>query len=153
MTKILKKIRKKLVMTKQTNKILLGVALGIVITLMLGLFALSLWTGLNPEENRGETDVSSSNETIYVVKDFEEKLAVFKAGNENPITVYDFYISNLPDIDVNRLRDGIIAYSQAELQQIIEDFTWMDLQTDSHPKRPQQPSQMTHWQRARAMSM
>ena len=110
-------------MTKQTNKILLGVSLGITITIMLGLFALSLWTGLNSKDNRGETDISSTNETIYIIKEYEEKLAVYKVGIQEPITVYDFYISNLPQSDANRIRDGIIAYNKSELQQLIEDFT------------------------------
>ena len=110
-------------MTKRTNKILLGLALGILISLIIILFIISIYTGRKNNSTRITPDNSSLVETVYIVKDYNEKLAVYFAGENEPMEVYDLFLSSLPETDAERIRDGIIVYDKAELNQLIEDFT------------------------------
>lgn len=62
-------------------------------------------------------------EIIYTVKEFEGKIAVFKSGNNTPERILDSpYIRDLPEYDRDLLRVGIPAYSEAELNLILEDY-------------------------------
>ncbi len=107
-------------MKQKTRKTLTVASVILLISLILFLIAMSIYSGLNSD--RSDIESTVSEEAIYVVKSYEEKLAVFHPGNKEPLFVYDFYITSLPDVDAKRVNDGIVAYNKAELQQILEDF-------------------------------
>ena len=60
---------------------------------------------------------------IYTVKEYSGRIAVFKRDDSEPIRIIDVYTSTLPEEDVEKLRQGINIGSDAELQQVIEDFS------------------------------
>jgi hypothetical protein len=107
-------------MKQKTKKTLTVASVILLIALISFLIIMSIYTGLNSD--RSDIESTKSEETIYVIKSYEEKIAVFHPGNKDPLFVYDFYITSLPDIDAKRIKDGIVAYNKAELQQILEDF-------------------------------
>lgn len=59
----------------------------------------------------------------YYLGEYEGKLATYSTESDNPIEVFDVYIASLPSKDVEKIRDGIYANNEAELQRLIEDFT------------------------------
>ena len=60
---------------------------------------------------------------IFIVKEYEGKIAVFKNDDSKPTTVYESYISLLPESDRIRLQNGITVDNTNDLQKIIEDYT------------------------------
>lgn len=79
---------------------------------------------INAQNTHSQTSfTTSSSYTLYVIKEYEGKVAVYEAQSPTPIKVYDTYISSLPEYDRLLLRTGILVNSKEELSQRIEDFT------------------------------
>lgn len=74
------------------------------------------------EKQRNQT-LFSVEQDYYTVKEYEGKVAVFKNSDTAPTTVYESYVSLLPEQDRLRLSQGIRVDSTEELQKIIEDYT------------------------------
>ncbi|MDR2655737.1 MAG: hypothetical protein LBC56_06660 [Oscillospiraceae bacterium] len=78
-----------------------------------------------PKESSFESAPSAlaENEYLYIVREFEGRLAVFEKGRVNPKIVYSVYTSHLPAADRQRLAQGIPAKDERELRLIIEDYS------------------------------
>ena len=50
------------------------------------------------------------------------KLALFKTGENTPVTRYEIYTGLLPEQDVAALQQGIPVATQKELRRYLEDF-------------------------------
>ena len=59
---------------------------------------------------------------IYIVKEFEGNVAVFRYGNDTPVQILDCIIKDLPPDAVKALATGIEVNSINELQKIIEAY-------------------------------
>lgn len=59
----------------------------------------------------------------YILTEYEGKLAVFKNGDNVPISIYDTYIDTLPKHDKELIQKGIRVESTDSLQRLIEDYT------------------------------
>lgn len=59
---------------------------------------------------------------VYIVKEFEGKVAIFQQGNNQPIQILDCIIKDLPPDAVQALTTGIEVNSLNELQKIIEAY-------------------------------
>lgn len=59
----------------------------------------------------------------YLLSSYQGKLAVFMIGKKEPEMVFDRYLHYLPDIDRERLENGIEVAEYSELLQLIEDYT------------------------------
>jgi len=62
-------------------------------------------------------------EYLYVVRDFNGKVAVFKIGNDVPEYVFNVYTNALPALDQQQLGEGIYAKNDYELRGLIEDYS------------------------------
>lgn len=60
---------------------------------------------------------------IYIMKDYEGKLAVFNYGSSTPFEIFDVYTSDFSEADIEILTQGIEIYTSAELQSLVEDYT------------------------------
>jgi len=60
---------------------------------------------------------------LYYLRDFEGMLAVFMADSTEPFQIYEIFTDSLPPEDSQRLRFGIGARDELELQRLIEDYT------------------------------
>ena len=69
-----------------------------------------------------QAPVSSSPSLVYIVKSHEGNIAVFEEGSQQPFRICNVSVSILPKEDQQLLKEGIKAYSQAELTQILEDY-------------------------------
>ena len=66
---------------------------------------------------------SQVQQHTYLVKEYEGKVAVFYDNVSDPETIYDTYVNELPQLDQQQLRDGIVVNTQEELRVLIEDLT------------------------------
>lgn len=70
-----------------------------------------------------ENNENQNKEEFYTIKEYEGKIAVFKNNNSKPTTIYEAYVSLLPESDQIKLQNGITVNNTNDLQQIIEDYT------------------------------
>ncbi|MEG2286115.1 MAG: hypothetical protein RSB90_11175 [Eubacterium sp.] len=59
---------------------------------------------------------------IYVLKEFNNKIGVYRYGKTSPERSIDVFTDSLPQKDRDELKDGVLIYSDTELQRLIEDF-------------------------------
>ena len=85
---------------------------------------ITLFTNLNQSINNQESDeILTTKKEYYTIKEYEGRIAVFENSDTNPLTIYDSYVSLLPESDRNRLKTGILVDNSQDLQRIIEDYT------------------------------
>ena len=65
----------------------------------------------------------SATQAPYWLGVYQGKVAAFQAGQEEPIEVFDLYLSSLPEINQQELLRGLPAQNKRELQAFIEDYT------------------------------
>ncbi|MGL5972177.1 MAG: hypothetical protein ACRCZK_00365 [Oscillospiraceae bacterium] len=58
----------------------------------------------------------------YIIKDFNNQIAVFIDNQNEPYHIYDIYLNNLPPMDITRIKSGIYAESLDDVNIIIEDY-------------------------------
>ena len=64
----------------------------------------------------------TSEPQIYIVKEFNGRVAVFQSENDSPVQILDCIIKDLPPDAVKALATGIEVNSINELQKIIEAY-------------------------------
>ena len=58
----------------------------------------------------------------YILGEYGGRLAVYRAGEQEPATVLDVYLGLLPPADAQALRQGIPMEDRAELERRLEEF-------------------------------
>ena len=58
----------------------------------------------------------------YVIRDFNGKIAVFRSGEDKPLSVTSTRTATLPKADIKKLKSGILTQSRQELERILEDY-------------------------------
>lgn len=58
----------------------------------------------------------------YLLKEYNGKLAVYFSNSQTPETVFDLYLSTLPEYDRGQLRLGVPVKDYEELVKRIEDY-------------------------------
>ncbi len=69
------------------------------------------------------SETSTAAASVYTLKEFNGKLAVFETGTDSPLEVFSILVSSLPEGDRDMLKTGIKANTKAELLRLIEDYT------------------------------
>lgn len=64
-----------------------------------------------------------SKKPRYRLASYQGKLAVFIIGKNQPELVFDRYLHYLPDVDREKLEEGIEVADYSELMRLIEDYT------------------------------
>ena len=59
----------------------------------------------------------------YTIGEWKGQVAVFEGEQNYPKQVYDTAVGGLPPELQQRLREGVLAYSDAELSVLLEDYT------------------------------
>ncbi|MCL2088426.1 MAG: hypothetical protein FWH14_02985 [Oscillospiraceae bacterium] len=75
-----------------------------------------------PISSSSESDVQDMREYMYMLKDYEGRIAIYEAGNTLPADILPVATETLPLIDQIELEEGIIVYSYEELIGRIEDY-------------------------------
>lgn len=65
---------------------------------------------------------SQQNESLYIVKEYNGHIGVFRDGDKLPFEEIDIDVSIFPEEDQKLLHDGIQARGTAELTRVIEDY-------------------------------
>ena len=99
------------------RKIAIGVSAGAA-----GLLAAGLMLFFGAMRVPAETEPPAP-QPAYTLREFDGRLAVFAAGEEEPIQVLDLDIRLLPPYDQGLLRAGIDTADEQELQRLLEDYT------------------------------
>jgi len=62
-------------------------------------------------------------ETRYVLGEWEGKIAIFREGDiKSPLTITGIELNNLREADRALIRNGLIAATETELLQLLEDL-------------------------------
>lgn len=69
-----------------------------------------------------QSSESSSFSSLYLVKEYQGHIGIFKHGEENPFQEIKIPVKDLPEADQKILSEGIPANDQNELNRIIEDY-------------------------------
>ena len=69
--------------------------------------------------------VASSPEPdyLYIIREYDGRVAVFARGQSTPEMVLDRLVHHLPTYDRLQLREGVPVFTKEELQERIEDYT------------------------------
>ncbi len=77
----------------------------------------------NNKQNQTETETTTKvSVTLYVLKDYKGRLALFINDNKIPKETYEIFTSSLPPQDAEKLKTGITVSTEAELQLLLEDY-------------------------------
>ena len=82
------------------------------------LIAISIYT----MKNTIPTPADTPTQTMYVVKEYGGKVAVFSPDETEPMAVYEVYVHLLPENDIEILRKGIEVDDDYTLMKTLEDF-------------------------------
>ncbi len=118
------------------NLLITCVALCAVSVIVSFLFLLDSQTPVSPsplpsrraEEKMSDIPIGYSEpspkepEYQYLLKEYNGKLAVYFSNSKTPQTVFDLYLSTLPEYDRGQLRLGVPVKDYEELVQRIEDY-------------------------------
>ena len=76
-------------------------------------------------DETGSVAESSEPETVplYVVSEYDGKVAVFRPGNLVPEQLLETPVAALPESDRTLLRIGIRIWDEATLQTVLEDYS------------------------------
>lgn len=66
--------------------------------------------------------VSAEPPPLYLLRDDDGRLALYAPGDPLPVRTYDVYTRLLPEPDRRRLLAGVEIFSEAQLQQRLEDY-------------------------------
>ncbi len=77
-----------------------------------------------PSEMSAEVQQSSEPSVVteYTMKEYDNRIAVFENGNEEPIYISNTCVSDLPQADITQLRKGITVSDEKQLKRLIEDY-------------------------------
>ena len=64
-----------------------------------------------------------AEQTGYVLREYEDRLAVFLEGDTDPLYVFNVSMSTMSDYDKTALKEGIAAQNIEELKSLVEDYT------------------------------
>ena len=101
---------------------------GIRIILCVALFALALTmavftlAGFSPSR-APRTNLPAAGDGKFVLGEMDGNIAVFTSGDlENPITVTNIELDQLREADRSLISAGLVAGSESELMQLLEDL-------------------------------
>ena len=103
--------------TKKISIIMLSTAVALsCVTIVLSIY-------FNRSSQKVNIAAQTSTKIEYILKDYNGHLAVFYAGKTTPYEEFDILTNSFSDYDKNLLQKGIYAYSQSDIQRLIEDYT------------------------------
>ena len=75
-----------------------------------------------PQNKQYASVEESTEENVYVVKDYKGMIAIFYNDNQIPIQIFNIYTDTLPEEDAKKIKAGIKLTSK-ELESFISDYT------------------------------
>lgn len=111
-----KKVIGELKMRNTEKRILMCI---ICVLLLFGIIRIAI----SQKPKNTQKTVSEPDKTVYTVKDYNGRIAVFENDSETPSTVYDTPLTKeLPISDRKKLQHGIKVSSKKELITLLQDY-------------------------------
>lgn len=82
------------------------------------MISLALMGGQSKAQAAGETAVYQ-----YVLKTYNNQIAVYEKGGETPIRILKVPVNTLPYLEQSALENGVQVKNDEELRKMIEDYT------------------------------
>ena len=97
-----------------------------IICLIFIIFFINSYSDGNKNSSLSTTSIFANNNRMrsgYYLGEYGGKLATYSTSSNEPIEVFDVYVSSLPPNDVKKIREGIYASNEDDLHRLVEDFT------------------------------
>lgn len=78
--------------------------------------------GQNAHENLSGISMQEE-EYEYLLKEYQERIGVFRKGADTPEMMLNVYVYHLPKYDQQMLKEGIPAKDYQQLVSLMEDYT------------------------------
>lgn len=65
----------------------------------------------------------NSSAVLYIMRAWEGKIGIFRAGSDSAERVLDVYVETLPKEDQDKLAAGIPVYTEKQLEALIGNYT------------------------------
>lgn len=79
--------------------------------------------GNKPEIEDTDTSAVTASPVVYILKEYNGRIAVFEQGSDLPYKEFEINLGTLSDYDRELLKNGITADSKEKIRQLIEDYT------------------------------
>ena len=96
---------------------------GIAIGFILIKCNLAINSNTNIKNEAKKIDNNITIEYEYILKSYDDKLAVFVKDYKNPEIIFDVYLHQLPDLDAEKIKNGMPIKDYKTLISILEDYT------------------------------
>ena len=101
----------------------LSITVSISLILVLSFLIIAAYNN-NSMDKTLRSGATVSQTALYIVKNSNGKIAIYKYGEQNPLQILeDPYVDNLPEIDQQRLNQGIEVFTEDELNTLVEDLS------------------------------
>lgn len=105
------------------------VVISVFIIFFCFLFVGAVVTFTNAKESKNDdnkfesvTSASEKDSNIYIVKEYNGKIAVYNENMDKPIKTTDSSVDSLPEIDRALIQKGIKVEDKTELRKLLEDY-------------------------------
>lgn len=116
---------------KSLIRLILGVVcLAISVTFIFNIMSSKI-DSMEMPENEGEltsnaqilSSQADNKINAFIIRSYNNNIAVFEEGREEPYRIFDTDIRILPKVDQERLDKGIKVANYADLKKLLEDYT------------------------------
>ncbi len=97
---------------------IISLILVIIISAVIAIIANNMMVNANVSDEQTDTTVS----TVYYVKEYDGKIAVFTDLTKPPVEITDTQVFTFPQADIDLLMAGIKVDSEKELKRLLEDY-------------------------------
>lgn len=97
----------------------ISLAVVAILVIIASIFAFNY---INTKNSLPEDSIVQANEYMYYLKEHEQKIGVYKVNETSPFKTIDVYVSTLPSVDQQELKNGIMIQNDSKLKTIIEDY-------------------------------
>ncbi|HHZ05337.1 MAG TPA: hypothetical protein GX401_00900 [Clostridiales bacterium] len=92
------------------------------ICLMAGALVLTITGGDGRADATEPTQAVTQGSDVYIVKDYNGKVAVFREGETTPVSTTEKSVLDLPQRDREDLTAGVEVTGEEKLRKLIEDY-------------------------------
>lgn len=94
----------------------------IILVIIATMFAIYYFTTNKTLPDEISTDKNVKGEYMYLLKEYNEQIGIFRADEQTPFSIIDVYVYNLPTVDQSELKEGVFVLDDSKLKTIIEDY-------------------------------
>ena len=75
----------------------------------------------NVTEKPQITTHTKTDEAVYILSDYNGRIALFESDKQTPIKVFDIFTQSLPQNDAKNIKNGI-KLKKSDIEKTIEDY-------------------------------